>query len=737
MRRLLYSLLTLMMLGSLFVSCAIDVTPDVQWTALERELGLDQPEIPVLLGYDMPFEDMSTPTTKVSVVGGAEDPTEYVKNLHMVCFTKEGIYLGKRQATLVGDEGIMDHKDGNQQVILSCQGREFFEGTVPARTARIHFVANVTDDNLPLDNQVGSNENMVIKSARMSTQASATASICYWGFHGEASSEAMKAWLAVAHDDGEGNITYTKRDDSNVHLVRDRARLSFGQMVDIYSSTNQIDYKILTIDWILSNGLERGYLAPYNPHNSTDHFKDYFVVDRDPMLDAKRLTPYDLPSQATAARYTAQEYIGGVDQMVRIYDSSVSENNGNSPGPLFLYEDINNSDNPPKIILRVKYQKHRTSQDPSDQVVKYHTLMMLDQNNAPCQILRNHDYILNIYGLPWEGLGYLNFQDAVNSTTYANNMTVTINEKVPEVNNGRFKLSILGDTYIIFQDPALQQTDQYINFSYEAVGAGEDTDDIDHTDFTVEWDGLIYDSFASQTLEVQDVSTGPSIYQGRIKYTLGTDINSALQSGRILLRDNNTGLTRFINIYTITQFNLMPQGATALSLERVQGESRNVNNVSCPTYKMNIRIPGDFPIGLYPIRIRMASTTLNPFKVVRDEGTSSEEVSEDITVLKAGTENGAVLDEETLTNMTFVTTPVTAWNYRKSGEPWDFWYTYTILSKPTKIEDGATVEDKSDKTYTIYFDDVRPLRDAGNRATEVGLYVKIQYFGAPVSATAQ
>ena len=42
-------------------------------------------------------------------------------------------------------------------------------------------------------------------------------------------------------------------------------------------------------------------------------------------------------------------------------------------------------------------------------------------------------------------------------------------------------------------------------------------------------------------------------------------------------------------------------------------------------------------------------------------------------------------------------------------------------------------EDRDDKVYRIYFDDIRPLRDASNRADNVGLFLKIKFFGDAVA----
>jgi len=76
--------------------------------------------------------------------------------------------------------------------------------------------------------------------------------------------------------------------------------------------------------------------------------------------------------------------------------------------------------------------------------------------------------------------------------------------------------------------------------------------------------------------------------------------------------------------------------------------------------------------------------------------------------------------------MSFSTTP-NLWNYRESGKPWNFWYTYVVATKPS----GSVEQTR----YTIYFDDTRPLRAAANRATSVGLFLKIKYFGDAVAVT--
>ena len=719
---------------------------------LVRELGLDEPEMPVRIGFDLPGEKI-TYDTKASVVGGIEDPSNYIETLHLVCFTKEGIYLGWRQASLIGSEQVFTH-DG-----ITCQGRELFEGTVPSRTARIHFVGNVgiglaagaAPSNIPGSDQIGGNENTLVKSARMTT-TTANRTICYWGFHGEPSSEDMKAWLALATIEEDGTVTYSKKPGHNVHMVRDRAKVDFGYMFDFQRTSqdvedgktvvingqsytisggkitidgiqypiekNATDYTIVSIHWILSNGLNRGYLAPYYDENPDDHFDGYFDPAATPALKEDRLTQYD---KSDATRYTATEA-----DMMQVYGNGVSMDN-----PLFLFEDNNLESNPPKLILKVVY--HVDGQ--SGTKTKYHTLMMLNESQDPCKIYRNHNYVLDIFGLPWEGLGYATFEDAVNSVTYANNQTVTISETVPSVNDGRFALSVLGETSLIYQDPSLENTTQHIRFTYKSMVSSENTSAVTVNDFKAQWTTDVRSTFASSTVTVSQVSNDGTTFTGDIAFTLGTSINSALQGGQIELKDKLTGMTRFINVYTIDSFNFYPSGNT-LSLVAT-GDSRTVNGTTCPTYKMDIRIPGDYPLGLYPINIRMASITLNPFKVERRSvGDSTlEDTRVTVSVAMGGTENGSVLDGETLSGMNFTTSSANRlqWNYHPSGEPWDFWFIDTLVSKPTVSEAGETSEDTRDKIYTIYFDDVRGLRAAGNQPVNMGLFLKIKYFGDAVA----
>ncbi|MBR1539397.1 MAG: hypothetical protein IJ636_07825, partial [Bacteroidales bacterium] len=327
---------------------------------------------------------------------------------------------------------------------------------------------------------------------------------------------------------------------------------------------------------------------------------------------------------------------------------------------------------------------------------------------------------------------------ALTGTNYSNNLTVSISDAVHEINNGRFSME-LEDTYLIYQDTADHDQYKTVNFTYKAVGNGETTAGITADNFKVGWQlaegEQVAESFAHPEVTVIDFvnNTSTNTITGKIRFQLGSTISATeLQSGIIRINDTNSGFTRYVHVYTLQKFDFKPSGVSEIKLEEVTGVSRQVNGVSCQTYKMTLRIPGNYPVGLYPIRIRMATTTLNPYQVDWTDAGGTVHHETDVTVLMEGTENGDMLEDEQLAGMNF-TTDANKWNSRAAGSPWNYWYTYRILSKPEKTTNGVTEEDNTDKTYTIYFDDVRQLRAEANRSTDIGLFLKIKYFGDAVT----
>lgn len=710
--------LTVALFMGLLVGCSEKELNAPEVPEADPSVLLSGKEMPIRLGFNLVGEKPSA-KTKASIVGGDEDPSDFVKTITMLCFTKEGIYLGYRRGELVGTEHAFT--SGH----TSCYGRDLFTGSIPAHTTRIHFLANA-EGHIPGFDKTGTLESVLMRSIQVSSGLD-DRRVIYWGFHKEETTAAMKEWLSqMVVDPNTGDTTFVKRDGSLVHLIRDRARVRFGEMTDDPQADppSGNDYRIMQIDWLISNGLNRGFIAPYNA-SAADHYAGY-INDNTLVIDENRHSPYNL---SDAARYTATDE----SQMVTVYKW---ENNAPVYYPddisrmLFLFEDQNNADNPPKLILKVKYKKDYQSSSTSDTVTKYHTLMLLDKDNQPLKILRNHSYVVNIHSMPWKGIGHTTFAQAVSTTEYENNRTVTIDDNVDDITDGKYELSIIGGTSKIYQSGV--NTLQTIAFEFKPTDVNPGStewhnlmDTVTKKGFKINWEENPNASFVANDVQIAtwDNTTG----HGTITFTLGTTINAALQQGVIDLQNMETTLTRRVHIYTITNFSMLP--GSSIVLERDGTNSRTVNNVSCPTYKMTIKIPGNYPAGLYPVRIRMATITLNPFKyMLGDEEDTS------INVEIAGTENGNTVDGEVLSGMTYVTT-AKKWNTRQNGSPWNYWYFFDIISKPTKVVDGQTVEDLEDKLYTVYFDDVRGLRAAANQSEDIGLFVKAKYFGDAIPVT--
>jgi len=139
MKRYIGFLLIMLLVAGGLCSCSEKTLNGVEIEEVDPNVLLNGKDIPVRIGVDLSGEQPNA-KTKASIVGGVEDTTNYVKNLTMLCFTVEGIYLGYRVATLEGDEDYFTESGHNK-----CFGRELITGSVPARTSRIHFIANAED----------------------------------------------------------------------------------------------------------------------------------------------------------------------------------------------------------------------------------------------------------------------------------------------------------------------------------------------------------------------------------------------------------------------------------------------------------------------------------------------------------------------------------------------------------------------------------------------------------------
>ena len=178
-----------------------------------------------------------------------------------------------------------------------------------------------------------------------------------------------------------------------------------------------------------------------------------------------------------------------------------------------------------------------------------------------------------------------------------------------------------------------------------------------------------------------------------------------LQEAKVTITDKTYGMSRVLNVYTITKFNM------TATLERVTGKQRTgiSGNYECPTYRLHLELSGNYPVGLYPITVKFATSTLNAFS-----DTSADQAHGSFGV---AVESTADLTNSTTTN---------DWNYK--AKDWGYWYTYEIPARPEGVDDQHPLK------LDIYLDDVRGLRQTP--ASQVGLFLKIQYFGETRTLTA-
>ena len=593
-------------------------------------------EIPVRFKTNLPTQ----PGTRGMVKGEKYPP---VTSIEMLCFDSYGMYVGRRTAEPVTPTN-------------SSPDHGTFVGSVPEVTARIHFIGNY--DVVLNTRYIGMDENVLMQSEETSTLYSSSSGLVFWGYHRESTPDAMKAWLV-------GNNT--------VYFIPDRAIVELGTVHDEKVEAVQ--------GWIISNGRERGYIAPFDQSQSnTDPFSGYYDASDNTLHNP--FTEY-----STAGRYTATE--------------SEIEPISN---PLFLYEDVNLRDegaaNTVKVILKVKYRDTTIGNGG----IRYQTVLLQDSENQQFTVTRGHRYIMNLGKLPFE-LGYMTFAEATAATSFSNNQTVSVVEEVSVLTNGEVEMDINnGKTSIIYQSVAEDQGQvKLIPFSFVDLqngGAPYKLDDegnpttqkVDASNFTLATlnnTGALTSSSSDIYINDYDQTTG----KGHIAVKVGT-ISTSLQTAKITITDKTYGMSRNINFYTITEFRLVGD----MTLTNT-GVTRTVLGKTCTTYKLSLTLPANYPSGLFPIDIKFATSTLNAYSDT-----------------EAGTAHGSFGVSVESTASLNSSNDNTQWNYNASN--WGYWYVYTILTKPD-VEGNINVD--------IFFDDVRQFRES--QATNVGLFLKILYFG--------
>lgn len=412
-------------------------------------------------------------------------------------------------------------------------------GSVPGNTACIHFIANA--GLIPDESWKSMSETDLIGS--LFSEESST-HIVYWGFHKESDPESLAGWLDASPR-------------NTVLLLRDRAKITLEKPDEgwNHSVDPSVSEYIISARFAVCNGRSRGMIAP---------------------LDRSRLEfGYDAPMTLPSGNI---RYRGDASQLVPHTEAQ------------FLFEDENTLENCVKVIMETTYM--RGTPGNMAPLVKYHQVMLMDTDYTLYQVRRNHQYNIIVGNLP-SSIAYDSFEDALDGSP-SNNQTVVVKEVIPQVNSAGCSMTIMGGTsHVIQKDASGGPLVAEIDFSFMKDGAPDPLMSV--SDFTAEWLSNKYLSYPNASISVTEVPGSPGLY--RMSVPLYQPITNDLKEGKILLTDTRYGLSRFINIYSVTAFDF------AASLDRQDSSS---------PFILSFTIPDNYPPDLFPFKVWIITDALNP-----------------------------------------------------------------------------------------------------------------------------
>lgn len=370
----------------------------------------------------------------------------------------------------------------------------------------------------------------------MVSNAEKNKKVVYWGYVKKESPEALKSFMT----DSPANVVY---------MLRDRAKITVAADNDA-----NISNILLTV----VNGEGVGSMAPF---------------------DREALTFPEITSdwQASAITLpTATETINGKEEDL----ADVA----------YTFESKNSADNPVKVILKVTY---------NDGKVRYHQVLLENNDHEPYLIKRNHEYHIIISKLD-EGLGYDSFDGAVSGSA-ANNPWIAVADIVPEISDGTYTLAIQEGTSIVVQSGSTAT----IHFSYKLNGSTGS--DLTGSDFDVTW--LKNESVSPDAAPT--LSYNSSTGEGTISFALST-ITGNLKEATLRLLDKKRGMSRNIKIYSIEEFGYTFDFPTTMS------------RYQTGTATLTFTVPDDYPAELLPVELRIASNDINPKDCGVEVGSTAE-----------------------------------------------------------------------------------------------------------------
>lgn len=393
-----------MMVGllAMLASCSDSIVNDLPSTA-ESDKGINAT-------FNIAIPKYNENTTR-SVTFGTNEGIENQNAMLLFCFDKEGQFVGlgkieefepvKKDYVEGGASGTL-HKGGDIADDGSTTEKKI-KAQLPETTARIHFVANATEQYKTIDitnngqDWVGMHENVLMTTFETQYGENQAQMTRYWGYVKKDSPEELKKFMTESTN------------DYIVHLVRDRAKISAKWA----ESANKSDAIKITV----INGMAYGTLAPFNREKL-----EFPTTNGD------------------------KDWVWNIDYITSaISDKRLKGDQGQMMNPTYTFENRNMPNDPMKVIIGVDN--------------RLYLVYLQDSKSIPYIIKRNYEYIIEIEQLD-ESLGYQNLEDALKSAPI-NNPWVNVKEVVPEISDGKYTLSIVGGTYKMLNEGSGEQTVQF------------------------------------------------------------------------------------------------------------------------------------------------------------------------------------------------------------------------------------------------------------------------------------
>lgn len=440
-------------------------------------------------------------------------------------------------------------------------GSANFTASVPSSTRILHLLANVNMDNFVDADYIGRHENEVI-----APMVSSSGNLVYWG-----------------------RKTFTSEDD-----LTSFAASSASQPITLYRNQAQIKYEVTgvglkVLGWAACNQYAYGTVAPFDA--------SAIGVEGD--------NPFHFNLDENDKVTTLPEAYN-----VKATDPREVNHNEAKGDPRYVFETSNPENDQLYVIMRIK-----TSSDNG----KYYKIMLVDDNKIPYQIIRNHQYIINISAVN-TSFGVDNFEDAKNAVP-ANNPWITVDDVIPEVINGNTTLRIEGQTTVVYQE----EGDKTIEFYYN----GSTIPDI-------QWI-----SNPGVATGIPEVTWDSASGKGTITLHVAKPAESGILEGTLSIREKDGVLSRRVKVLLCKPFEFSPVWVSS-EIPLLNGENIAVL----------FEIPEDYPQELLPVQVKFGCDLID---AQTGEENKLDVISEETkyTVPTYTTEGGWVTKEVTMD-----------WNYK-------------------------------------------------------------------------